>query len=167
MDYKTAAVAIITGGLGGFLFFYFLLKPILHIFHKIKQFIYRIIPEYFKKQYSDSCTRWFAPRKKAYFSRRSRLIVRIKKSYGMWGPDYYNACTFIHSIGCHSGQALLFTSTQNCVVYDGINCGLGHSVFGFPSPVPLHNVIIEYNYRLCSAFRNQQRAFHNQKCLSG
>ncbi len=85
MDYKTAAVAIITGGLGGFLFFYFLLKPILHIFHKIKQFIYRIIPEYFKKQYSDSCTRWFAPRKKAYFSRRSRLIVRIKKSYGMWG----------------------------------------------------------------------------------
>jgi hypothetical protein len=85
MDYKTAAVAIITGGIGGFLFFYFMLKPILHLIPLIKQFIYRIIPEYFKKQFADYYARWISPRKKAYFSRQSRLIVRIKRSYGMWG----------------------------------------------------------------------------------
>jgi hypothetical protein len=85
MDYKTAVIAIVTGGIGGFLFFYYLLKPLMRITNVIKPLICRIVPEYLKKRYSVFCARWISSKKRVYFSRRCRLIVRIKRSFGMWG----------------------------------------------------------------------------------
>lgn len=85
MDYKTSVIAIVSGGIGGFIFFYYLLNPFMKITSKMKPLIWRIIPEYFKTQYLVYYTRWISPKKKVFFSRRSRLIVRIKRSYGMWG----------------------------------------------------------------------------------
>jgi hypothetical protein len=62
MDYKTAVIAIVTGGIGGFLFFYYLLKPLMRITNVIKPLICRIVPEYLKKDILFSVPDGFHPR---------------------------------------------------------------------------------------------------------
>jgi hypothetical protein len=85
MDYEMAVAAIIIGGISGFFFFYYLLKPVTGLFKSFKPFTCRIMPEVIRNRFSGFCSNWLNPRKKVFFSRRSRTIVKIKRNYGMWG----------------------------------------------------------------------------------
>lgn len=85
MEYEMAVAAIIVGGISGFFFFYYLLKPVTGLFKRIKPFTCRMMPEVLRSRVAGFCSNWLVPRKKVLFSRRSRSIVNIKRSYGMWG----------------------------------------------------------------------------------
>jgi hypothetical protein len=85
IDYKYALPTIVIGGIGGFLFFYFLSKKVVGIFRKLIQLIHRFMSDRIKSKYCKICVSWIKPRHKTVFSLRNRMIVRVKKSYGLWG----------------------------------------------------------------------------------
>ena len=82
---EAALPAILIGGMGGFLFFYYLVKPISGWLSLLKPLACKIMPLSFRMRYSSFCKLWLDPKKKAFFTSRNRRIVKIKRSYGMWG----------------------------------------------------------------------------------
>lgn len=82
---EAALPAILIGGMGGFLFFYYLFKPISVWLGLLKPLAFKNMPLTFRLRYSSFCKLWLDPKKKAIFTRRNRRIVKIKRSYGMWG----------------------------------------------------------------------------------
>jgi hypothetical protein len=85
VEYKYALPTIVIGGIGGFFFFYFLSKKVAGLFRKLLPFIHRLMSERIKSKYGKICVSWFKPRHKPVFSVRNRMIIRVKKSYGLWG----------------------------------------------------------------------------------
>jgi len=85
LKFEVALPAILIGGMGGFLFFYYLFKPISGWFALLKPLAIKIIPLSFRMRHSSFCKLWLDPKKKTLFTRRNRRIVKIKLSYGMWG----------------------------------------------------------------------------------
>lgn len=85
IEYKYALPTTILGGIGGFLFFYFLSKKVVQLFRKLLPLIFRLIPDGIKSRFDEKCVSWFKPRHKPIFSLRNRMIIRVKKSYGLWG----------------------------------------------------------------------------------
>jgi hypothetical protein len=85
IEYKYALPTIVIGGIGGFLFFYFLSKKLTGLFRKLLPLIHRSMSERIKSKYGKICVSWFRPRHKSVFSLRNRMIIRVKKSYGLWG----------------------------------------------------------------------------------
>jgi len=85
IEYKYALPTIIIGGIGGFLFFYFLSKKVLGIFRKLIPLVCRFISGRVNSRFGKVCISWIRPRQKPVFTLRNRMIVRVKKSYGLWG----------------------------------------------------------------------------------
>jgi len=84
LNYHQALIAVLVGGIGGFLFFYYLSNWVIHKWHHIKSFICLLVPSFIKKRYQAYCNRK-ARKPKKIFSRKNRMIARIRKSYGLWG----------------------------------------------------------------------------------
>ena len=86
LDYKQAIIAVLLGGIGGFLFFYYLSKRINPLWNIIWPKICNQMPKIFKDRYQKFCNkRWETKRPLKLFSRKTRFIARFKKSYGFWG----------------------------------------------------------------------------------
>lgn len=85
MDYEASVVAILTGGMGGFLFFYYMRKPAIRLFLMARVGACRIVPEKYKGKVNCICDKIATPTKKLVFTKRNRSIVSIKRSYGLWG----------------------------------------------------------------------------------
>jgi hypothetical protein len=85
LEYKYVLPTIVIGGIGGFLFFYFLSKKVMGLFRKLIPLIHRFMSERVKSKYGKIFVSWFRPRHKPIFSVRNRMIIRVKKSYGLWG----------------------------------------------------------------------------------
>ncbi|MCG6190121.1 hypothetical protein [Maribellus maritimus] len=87
LEYKQALIAVLIGGIGGFLFFYYLSKRAIQIYHKIRPYIYTLIPRQQKTEnwkFVQDNTNQQKKRRKI-FSKRNRLIARFRKTYGFWG----------------------------------------------------------------------------------
>jgi len=85
IEYKYALPTMVIGGIGGFLFFYFLSAKASRFFRKWSSSALRLIPDRIKIRYNEICVSRFKPGSKRIFSVRNRMIVRVKKSYGLWG----------------------------------------------------------------------------------
>jgi hypothetical protein len=85
IEFKYALPTIVIGGIGGFFFFYFLSKKVVRIFTILIPRIHRFLAARIKSEYGKICVSWFRPRHKPVFSLRNRMIIRVKKSYGLWG----------------------------------------------------------------------------------
>jgi hypothetical protein len=85
LEYKYALPTIVIGGIGGFLFFYFLSKKVVILFRRLLPLIHRFLSARIKSQNGKIFLSWFNPRHKPVFSLRNRMIIRVKKSYGLWG----------------------------------------------------------------------------------
>jgi hypothetical protein len=84
LNYSQALLAVLIGGIGGFFFFYYLSNWSIRKFSNIRPFLCRFVPQNIKKRYKLFCERRTTKLKKI-FSRKNRLIVRLKKTYGLWG----------------------------------------------------------------------------------
>ena len=85
LEYKQAIIAVLIGGIGGFLFFYYLSKHLLRGIDIAWPCICRIIPPIIKTKYAAYCERRIKKRDPKVFSRRSRFIAKIRTTYGLWG----------------------------------------------------------------------------------
>ncbi len=85
LDYKYAILAVLLGGIGGFLFFFYLSKKLEIGLHIIWPHLCRFVPGGIKRRYNIFCEHQRAKRSKKVFTKKSRFLVRVKKSYGFWG----------------------------------------------------------------------------------
>ena len=85
LEYKLAIILVLIGGIGGFLFFYYLSKPLQMGFNFAWPCICKIVPQSIKARYATYCERRIQKRDPKVFSRRSRFIAKIRTTYGLWG----------------------------------------------------------------------------------
>ncbi len=85
LDYQQAIISVLIGGIGGFLFFYYLSKRFITAIEYVKPRICRFIPEFIKVRFHVFCTRMSLNKPAKIFSKRSRFIAKVKSSYGFWG----------------------------------------------------------------------------------
>ncbi len=85
LEFKYALLTVLAGGIGGFLFFYYLSKWLNKGIDYLWPYVCRLVPSYFKKRYQTFCERKTKKEKKKVFTKKKRFIVRIRKSYGLWG----------------------------------------------------------------------------------
>jgi hypothetical protein len=85
VEYKYAIIAVLAGGIGGFLFFYYLSKPVNKGLELFWPYLCKATPQVLKKAYGNYCEKRRLQHPKKIFSRKSRLISKIKTTYGLWG----------------------------------------------------------------------------------
>ena len=84
IDYFPAVIAVLGGGIGGFLMFFYLSKPVFRFFNRNQVYICALIPLKLKNRYRLFCERRKRLHKKI-FTRKNRFIIRLKTTYGFWG----------------------------------------------------------------------------------
>jgi len=85
LEYKQAIVAVLIGGIGGFLFFYYISKPLIRGIDLLWPYLCQLIPPIFRARYKSYCDRRKSKKPSKIFSRKSRLIAKIRTTYGLWG----------------------------------------------------------------------------------
>lgn len=85
LEFEQAIIAVLAGGIGGFLFFYYLSHPVIRAFNVAWPCICNLVPQFIKLRYHEFCSRNKAGRKIKIFTRRNRFLARFRKSYGFWG----------------------------------------------------------------------------------
>jgi hypothetical protein len=84
VEYKYAILSVLAGGIGGFLLFFYLSKPLNRLLDRIWPHFCKAMPASFKNRFQLFCNRQFKKPAKR-FSRRNRFMVRVKTTYGLWG----------------------------------------------------------------------------------
>jgi len=85
LEYKYAILALLAGGIGGFLFFFYLSKKLNHRFNRFGVQLRALVPQKLKMRFRLARAK-FPPKKKVrLFSKKNRYMVRLKRSYGFWG----------------------------------------------------------------------------------
>lgn len=85
LDYKEAIFAVLVGGIGGFLFFFYLSKPVLRGFSLARPFIYQLIPGALKTRYKSLSENRKQTKNIKRFTRRNRFLAKFRRTYGFWG----------------------------------------------------------------------------------
>lgn len=85
LEYEQAIIAVLAGGMGGFLFFYYLSRPVIRVFNAIWPCVCNLVPQSVKLRYREFCDRNKGKRKTKVFTRKNRFLARFKKTYGFWG----------------------------------------------------------------------------------
>jgi hypothetical protein len=84
LNFNQTMVYAILGGVAGFLFFYYLSGGVMKRSNRIKSFVSLLIPQKIKARYS-IYRRNRKGIKAKVFTRKSRFIVKLRRSYGLWG----------------------------------------------------------------------------------
>ncbi|WP_320279973.1 hypothetical protein [Draconibacterium sp. IB214405] len=85
LDYKYALLAVLTGGIGGFLFFFYISKPLNRGLMRMWPCLCNAIPNSIKGRYHAWCITRMKKKPKRIFTRRNRFITRMRSNYGFWG----------------------------------------------------------------------------------
>lgn len=84
LNYSQTLITVLIGGIGGFLFFYYLSSGVLRRWKSFRPYLHSFIPHRIKKRFLFFHEREIkTPRK--IFSSQSRFLVRMKRIYGFWG----------------------------------------------------------------------------------
>jgi hypothetical protein len=114
LDYKQAIIAVLIGGIGGFLFFFYLSKPIIRGIDYLWPIVCGAFPSVLKRKYEAYCERRDRTRNRKVFSKRSRLIAKIRTTYGLWGIVF--ATPFLLTIPVGAFLASKYYSRHKYVV---------------------------------------------------
>jgi hypothetical protein len=85
LNYEQAVISLLIGGIGGFLFFYYMSKRVLAGADYLRPKICRFIPSAIKVRYQIICETMSSKKPKKIFSKRSRFLAKVKTTYGFWG----------------------------------------------------------------------------------
>jgi hypothetical protein len=85
LNYQQALISVLIGGIGGFLFFYYLSKRVLALFDYLRPKLCRFVPSFIKVRFQVFCERISIKYPSRIFSRKSRFISKMKTTYGFWG----------------------------------------------------------------------------------
>jgi uncharacterized membrane protein (DUF106 family) len=85
LDFKQAIIAVLAGGMGGFLFFYYLSKYVLRAFNFVWPYICNLAPQSVKRRYHKIFKNSKVNKKVKIFTRKNRFLARFRKIYGFWG----------------------------------------------------------------------------------
>ena len=85
LEFEMAIIAVLAGGMGGFLFFYYLSKYVIRAFNFVWPYICNLVPQFIKRRYHDIYTHKKVTRKIKIFTRKNRFLVRFRNIYGFWG----------------------------------------------------------------------------------
>jgi len=83
LNYTQTIIAVTIGGISGFIFFYLLSGFIIRYFNKHKGFLNFTIKKYLLVDLAKLFAR--KPRTKPVSTRRMRMLVKFRRSYGLWG----------------------------------------------------------------------------------
>jgi hypothetical protein len=84
LDYLPAIAAVLFGGIGGFLLFYYLSKPVNRLINAKWPCLCNMVPAFMKKRYQRFCERRKMVRTRI-FTRKNRFLARFRTTYGFWG----------------------------------------------------------------------------------
>lgn len=85
VDYKYAIFAVLFGGIGGFLFFFYFSKHLLRGFRFLWPHLCKLVPSSLKYKYACYCNKRHSKGQHRVFSKHSRFLVHVKSTYGFWG----------------------------------------------------------------------------------
>jgi ABC-type antimicrobial peptide transport system permease subunit len=85
LNYQQALISVLIGGIGGFLFFYYLSSSMIKLLDYLKPKICLFIPSFLKLKFHVFCQRMSIKKPVRIFSRKSRFLVKVKTTYGFWG----------------------------------------------------------------------------------
>ncbi len=114
LEYKQAIVAVLIGGIGGFLFFYYLSKPIIRGLDFMWPYLCRMMLPVYRARYKSYCERRKSRKPSKIFSRKSRMIGKIRSTYGFWGIVF--ATPFILTIPVGAFLASKYYSRRKHIV---------------------------------------------------
>ena len=115
LNYSQALIAVVVGGIGGFLFFFYLSNWAIRKYKFIKPYLFMLVPKSLESRYT-AYYRKKASMPKKIFSRKSRLIVRIRKSYGLWGIIIATPVFLTIPLGAFLASRY-YSGKRNVVVY--------------------------------------------------
>ncbi len=84
VEYKYAILAVLAGGIGGFLLFFYLSRPLNRGFDRLRPHVCKMVPQSIKHRFQLFCDHRLQPPAKR-FTRRKRFMIRVKTTYGFWG----------------------------------------------------------------------------------
>ena len=85
LNYQQAIISVLVGGIGGFLFFYYLSKRVVTGVNYLKPKLCQLVPSPIKKRYQIFCEKMMDQKPRKIFSKRSRFLAKVKTTYGFWG----------------------------------------------------------------------------------
>lgn len=85
IEYKHAILAVLGGGIGGFLFFFYLGRPVNKGLQLLGLRFCSLIPPGMRRKNKMVCEKTANTKQSKLFSKKNRYIVRLKSSYGFWG----------------------------------------------------------------------------------
>ncbi len=85
LEYNQAILALLFGGIGGFLFFYYLSTYVYRGMSYVRPYICKMVPQFIKNRVQFYCMEKLQSRPKKRFTRKNRFIARFRTTYGFWG----------------------------------------------------------------------------------
>lgn len=85
LNYQQALISVLIGGIGGFLFFYYLSASIIKFLEYAKPKICLLIPQFLELKFHVFFQRMAVKKPVRIFSKKSRFLVKVKTTYGFWG----------------------------------------------------------------------------------
>ncbi len=85
LEYEEAIFAVLAGGIGGFLIFFYLSKPVYKAWDKTWPQLANYLSRFFSKPHKPPAKQEKLRKRVKRFSRKNRFLVRFKRTYGFWG----------------------------------------------------------------------------------